>query len=103
MNTEQHKITVAGLPVEIVRKNIKNLHLGVYPPTGRVRVAAPLRVIRHVADARLASRAASSACHRSSSISLASGESASFVEWTLANSRYRTESFCSSLASCLPM
>jgi predicted metal-dependent hydrolase len=45
MNTEeQHKITVLGLPVEIVRKNIKNLHLGVYPPTGRVRVAAPFRV-----------------------------------------------------------
>src|SRR5438477_7602410 len=44
MGTEYHKITVSGLPVEIVRKNIKNLHLGVYPPTGRVRVAAPLRV-----------------------------------------------------------
>jgi predicted metal-dependent hydrolase len=28
--------------VEIVRKDIKNLHLGVYPPSGRVRVAAPL-------------------------------------------------------------
>jgi len=25
-----------------VRKDIKNLHLGVYPPNGRVRVAAPL-------------------------------------------------------------
>jgi len=44
MNTDQHKIIVSGLRVEIVRKNIKNLHLGVYPPTGRVRVAAPLRV-----------------------------------------------------------
>src|SRR5580700_3353835 len=44
MSTERHNITVSGLPVEIVRKNIKNLHLGVYPPTGRVRVAAPLRV-----------------------------------------------------------
>src|SRR6266513_6165326 len=44
MNTEQHKITISGLQVEIVRKNIKNLHLGVYPPAGRVRVAAPLRV-----------------------------------------------------------
>ena len=32
------------MPVEIVRKGIKNLHLGVYPPHGRVRVAAPLRV-----------------------------------------------------------
>lgn len=44
MNTEQHSITVSGLRVEIVRKDIKNLHLGVYPPAGRVRVAAPLRV-----------------------------------------------------------
>src|SRR5882724_2387864 len=44
MNTEQHKISVSGLQVEVVRKNIKNLHLGVYPPAGRVRVAVPLRV-----------------------------------------------------------
>jgi hypothetical protein len=44
MNTDQHTITISGLQVEIVRKNIKNLHLGVYPPGGRVRVAAPLRV-----------------------------------------------------------
>ena len=33
-----------GVPVEVVRKDIKNLHLGVYPPTGRVRVAVPLRL-----------------------------------------------------------
>jgi predicted metal-dependent hydrolase len=44
MNTEQHQITVNDIPVHIVRKDIKNLHLGVYPPNGRVRVAAPLRV-----------------------------------------------------------
>lgn len=44
MNTEAHQITISGLPVQIVRKDIKNLHLGVYPPHGRVRVAAPLRV-----------------------------------------------------------
>lgn len=30
--------------MEVVRKDIKHLHLAVYPPTGRVRVAAPLRV-----------------------------------------------------------
>lgn len=30
-----------GIPVEVVRKDIKNLHVGVYPPSGRVRVAAP--------------------------------------------------------------
>ena len=35
---------VSGLSIQVVRKDIKNLHLGVYPPHGRVRVAAPLRV-----------------------------------------------------------
>jgi predicted metal-dependent hydrolase len=44
MSTEKHQITVNGLVVDVVRKNIKNLHLGVYPPAGRVRVAAPLQV-----------------------------------------------------------
>lgn len=44
MNTEDVEIRVSGLVVQIVRKNIKNLHLGVYPPNGRVRVAAPLSV-----------------------------------------------------------
>lgn len=39
MNTDL--IAVAGLSVELVRKPIKNLHIGVYPPRGRVRVAAP--------------------------------------------------------------
>jgi hypothetical protein len=32
---------VGGVAVAVVRKAIKNLHLGVYPPHGRVRVAAP--------------------------------------------------------------
>lgn len=44
MTTEAHHITVSGITVEVVRKDIKNLHLGVYPPNGRVRVAAPLVV-----------------------------------------------------------
>lgn len=39
MNIES--LEVGGLRVELVRKPIKNLHLGVYPPDGRVRVAAP--------------------------------------------------------------
>jgi predicted metal-dependent hydrolase len=34
---------VSGISVEVVHKEIKNLHIGVYPPEGRVRVAAPLR------------------------------------------------------------
>lgn len=44
MTTERHIIEVRGIPVEIVRKDIKNLHVGVYPPRGRVRVAVPLRL-----------------------------------------------------------
>jgi predicted metal-dependent hydrolase len=39
--TNTEFIEVAGLSVELVRKPIKNLHIGVYPPAGRVRVAAP--------------------------------------------------------------
>ena len=39
-----HLIDVQGTSVEVVRKDIKNLHVGVYPPGGRVRVAAPLRL-----------------------------------------------------------
>lgn len=44
MSTDPRTITVRGLKVEVVRKNIKNLHLGVYPPNGRVRIAVPLAV-----------------------------------------------------------
>src|SRR5438876_6229062 len=46
MSTDTHRISVAGIEVEVVRKDIKNLHLAVYPPNGRVRVAVP----RHVDD-----------------------------------------------------
>lgn len=44
MATDSHTLRIAGLSVEVVRKPIKNLHLGVYPPEGRVRVAVPLAV-----------------------------------------------------------
>src|SRR5688572_9033899 len=44
MSTDARSISVGGIRVEIDRKDIKNLHLGVYPPEGRVRVAAPLAV-----------------------------------------------------------
>ena len=44
MNTKRihTHIEVQGIDVEVVRRDIKNLHIGVYPPSGRVRVAAPL-------------------------------------------------------------
>jgi hypothetical protein len=44
MSTEPRRLMVSGMPVEVVRKPIKNLHLGVYPPNGRVPVAAPVAV-----------------------------------------------------------
>lgn len=34
-------LKLADITVEVVRKDIKNVHLSVYPPFGRVRVAAP--------------------------------------------------------------
>jgi hypothetical protein len=44
MSTEKHQIIVNNFVVDVIRKDIKNLHLGVYPPAGRIRVAAPLQV-----------------------------------------------------------
>ncbi|MBF0124536.1 MAG: M48 family metallopeptidase [Magnetococcales bacterium] len=44
MNINSHCIVVGDLTVDVIRKDIKNLHLGVYPPQGRVRVAVPLLV-----------------------------------------------------------
>lgn len=44
MSTETHEITISNITIDVVRKDIKNLHLAVYPPTGRVRIATPLRV-----------------------------------------------------------
>ena len=41
MNTNESTITVNDLPVKVVRKKIKNLHLAVYPPDGWVRIAVP--------------------------------------------------------------
>lgn len=38
------QVRVAGIPVDVVFKDIKNVHLSVYPPTGRIRVSAPKRM-----------------------------------------------------------
>ena len=44
MNTANAYLTVRGIGVDVVYKDIKHLHIGVYPPLGRVRVAAPERL-----------------------------------------------------------
>jgi predicted metal-dependent hydrolase len=42
MNIKQ--IDVGGISVDVVFKDIKNVHLSVHPPTGRVRISAPARM-----------------------------------------------------------
>jgi predicted metal-dependent hydrolase len=37
-------MTINNITIDVVRKDIKNIHLAVYPPAGRVRLAAPLKV-----------------------------------------------------------
>jgi predicted metal-dependent hydrolase len=44
MSTASAYLTVSGIDVDVIYKDIKNLHIGVYPPLGRVRVAAPKRL-----------------------------------------------------------
>ena len=39
-----NRITVGNISIDVAKKDIKNLHLGVYPPNGRVRIASPLKV-----------------------------------------------------------
>jgi len=37
-------IELGDIRVDVIQKNIKNVHLSVYPPTGRVRISAPLHM-----------------------------------------------------------
>ncbi|HTF88727.1 MAG TPA: SprT family zinc-dependent metalloprotease [Planctomycetota bacterium] len=37
-------LELGGFALEVVRKDIKNVHLSVHPPSGRVRIAAPERM-----------------------------------------------------------
>lgn len=74
---------VGEIAVQVVRKDIKNLHLAVYPPDGRVRVSAPtampvdairLAVVKRLAWIRRQQRDVLSAL-RQSPREMAAGES----------------------------
>lgn len=54
MSTEV--LEIAGLPVEVVRKPIKNMHFGVYPPNGHVRVSVPQAMPVEAVSAAVISR-----------------------------------------------
>ena len=56
MTTERYEIQVQGVRVEVVRKDVKNFHLGVYPPKGRVRAAVPRRLNDAAVRVAVASR-----------------------------------------------
>ena len=43
-------IEISGIKIEVQKKNIKNLHLAVIPPDGRVRISAPI----HLSDDSIA-------------------------------------------------
>ncbi len=38
------QLKLGDIAVDVVLKDIKNVHLSVYPPTGRVRISAPTRM-----------------------------------------------------------
>ena len=38
------QIDLGEIAVDVVKKDIKNIHLSVYPPAGKVRISAPLRM-----------------------------------------------------------
>ena len=44
MNIRQQQISISGLSVAVVRKDIKNVHLSVHPPQGRITISAPQRM-----------------------------------------------------------
>jgi hypothetical protein len=44
MNTNYNTINVGDISVNVIHKDIKNVHLSVHPPQGRVTISAPLRM-----------------------------------------------------------
>lgn len=99
MSTEYSHIDVRGIRVEIRRKAIKNLHVGVYPPRGKVRVAAPLHLddeaVRRAIISRLRwiqrQRQSFAEQERQSTREMVTGESHYF-----AGKRYRLNVVCQS-------
>ena len=44
MNTSHNTIELGDICIDVIHKNIKNIHLSVHPPHGRVTISAPLRM-----------------------------------------------------------
>ena len=44
MSTRTSALQIGSIEVQVVRKPIKNLHLSILPPDGKVRVSSPLHL-----------------------------------------------------------
>ena len=44
MNTKHNMIELADISIGVIHKDIKNVHLSVHPPQGRVTISAPLQM-----------------------------------------------------------
>jgi len=44
MNTKQNTIELADISIDVIHKDIKNVHLSVHPPSGRVTISAPTQM-----------------------------------------------------------
>ena len=42
------RIVISGIPIDVQKKNIKNMHLQVKPPDGHVVISAPLSVGEYI-------------------------------------------------------
>jgi len=45
---ESKQISLEGIKLDVIRKDIKNIHLYVYPPMGHVRISLPIRMSMNV-------------------------------------------------------
>ena len=42
------QIVISGIPIDIHKKNIKNMHLQIKPPNGQVVISAPLSMLEQI-------------------------------------------------------
>ncbi len=56
MSTKNKTIQISGIKVLVLKKDIKNLHLNILPPNGKVRVSAPLEMDQDAIHTFLATR-----------------------------------------------
>mgnify|MGYP001775595692 CR=1 FL=1 len=56
------RIVISGIPIDVQKKNIKNMHLQVKPPDGHVVISAPLSVDDKAIEARSEERRVGKEC-----------------------------------------